>query len=350
MTKTRILLADDHDIVRSGIRNALRDLPYLEFVGEVGDGPSLAAMLAQQPVDCLLLDVTMPNFEPISAIRQIRAQYPDIKILIISAYDDDTYVQGLLSEGVNGYHLKDQPLNDLRLAVKRVLDGEKWISSRLLDKLVHYTNSPQIAPTLTNRQREILRHLQQGLDNQSIARKMNLSVKTIENHLTRLYRQLNVQSRLEAVNYVRQHPEILATSNPTPKKHIIIPPKNNPKQASILVVDDNSRYRHQLQRMVGKIRPDALIYEAETIKEAVAQAQHISPKLVLVDVVLGDEDGIHCTRRIKIVSPKSRIILISAYPDREFHRRGLEAGAIAFLDKKDLDTKALRQVVNDILA
>ena len=71
----------------------------------------------------------MPDFEPISAIRQIRALYPALKILVVSAYDDDVYVQGLLGAGVNGYHLKDQPLNDLKLAVQRVLDGERWISS-----------------------------------------------------------------------------------------------------------------------------------------------------------------------------------------------------------------------------
>ncbi len=350
MKMVRILLADDHALVRSGIRNALTELSNLEVIGEVGDGPSLFEALQRTQPDFLLIDVTMPEFEPIKAIRQIRGTYPQLKILVVSAYDDDVYVQGLLGAGVNGYHLKDQPLTDLKLAVQRVLANEKWVSSRLVNKLVNYSEPTNSAPTLTNRQQEILRLLLQGLDNQSIAREMSLSVKTIENHLTRLYRQLNVQSRLEAVNYMMQHPETLTSKGQSVPQ---IDPANNDllssEQIPILLVDDNTRYRRQLRRMVSKVCPQAKVHEADSIQTAAHLAEQIEPRLALIDVVLGDEDGIHCTRRIKATSPSSRIVLISAYPDREFHRRGLEAGAIALLDKKDLDTQALRQVINDIL-
>jgi len=137
MSKARVLLADDHAVVRAGIRNALNELPGLEIVGEVGDGPALLAALARTQPDCLLIDVTMPDFEPVATIGQIRERFSTMKILVVSAYDDDVYVQGLLGAGVDGYHLKDQPLDDLRLAVQRVLAGERWISSPLLDKLVH---------------------------------------------------------------------------------------------------------------------------------------------------------------------------------------------------------------------
>jgi DNA-binding NarL/FixJ family response regulator len=278
-----------------------------------------------------------------------------MKILVISAYDDDVYVQGLLGAGVHGYHLKDQPLSDLKLAVERILAGEKWVSSRLVAKLVSYTEptaSSSLSRSLTTRQRDILRLLQQGMDNQTIARKMNLSVKTVENHLTRLYRQLNVQSRLEAVNYATQHPDVLAmpgqvAAQETPAPAVSVAATK--EQVAILLVDDNARYRHQLRRMVGKVCPQAMIYEAENIDTAVSTAQQARPQLALVDVVLGDENGIHCTRRLKSVSPVSRIVLISAYPDREFHRSGVEAGAIAFLDKKDLDTAVLRQVIEDLV-
>ena len=348
MNKTRVLLADDHAIVCAGIRNALQELPDLEVVGEVADGPTLLAALAEMRPDCLLIDVTMPNFEPISAIHQIRAAYPALKILVVSAYDDLVYVQGLLSVGVDGYHLKDQSLRDLRLAVQRVLAGEKWITSRLVDKLISGASSGLTLP-LTPRQRDLLHLLHQGFDNQAIARRMGLSVKTVENHLTRLYRQLNVQSRLEAANYVNQHPEILALSGQqaAADSSSRLP---GPASISMLLVDDNLRYRSQLRRMVGKVCAQAMIYEAENIREATHLAQQIMPQLVLVDVVLGEEDGIHCTRRIKALSPLSRVVLISAYPDREFHRRGLEAGAVAFLDKKDLDAIALRQVIDDLIA
>ncbi|NMB88756.1 MAG: response regulator transcription factor [Chloroflexi bacterium] len=349
MEKQYIILADDHAVVRAGIRKVLEEIPSLEVVAEVGDGPALFETLDQVTADCVLIDITMPGFEPISAVYQIRAQYPDLRLLIVSAYDDDFYVKGLLKAGVNGYHLKDQPLSDLQLAIQRVMAGEIWLSKPLINKLVG-TSQPASAPSiLTTRQRDILRLLQEGLDNHGIAQEMGLSVKTVENHLTRLYKQLQVQSRLEAVNYLNQHPELLGVIG----QEIVqrSPVKGaQPKGVTILLVDDNSRYLNQLQHVIGKAYPQAILYEADSIVTAVHLAQRISPQLVLVDVVLGEEDGIRCARRIKAVSQQSRIIMISAYPDREFHRLSLEAGAVAFLDKKDLDAVTLREVIGDVIA
>jgi DNA-binding NarL/FixJ family response regulator len=350
MSKARVLLADDHAVVRAGIRNALQELPDLEIVSEVGDGPSLLTALDETHPDCLLIDVTMPEFEPVSEIRSIRARYPKLKVLVVSAYDDDVYVQGLLGVGVDGYHLKDQPLSDLRLAVERVLAGERWVSSPLIDKLLNYAEPCAPSSTLTTRQREILRLLQQGLDNQTIARQIGLSVKTVENHLTRVYRQLNVQSRLEAVRYVSEHPEVLGLPGQAAVGASDAPEFPAQEGITILLVDDNARYRCQLRRMTGRVCPAATIYEAENTGEAVHLAQNVGPQLVLVDVILGDEDGIGCARRIKASSPQTRVVLISAYPDREFHRLGLKAGAVAFLDKKDLDAATMRQMIGDTIA
>lgn len=348
-SKARVLLVDDHAVVRAGIADALADLPDIEIVGEVGEGAAIYPAIEKLQPDCLLLDVAMPNFDPIAAIKQIRARYPNLKILIVSAHDDDVYVQGLLGAGVDGYHLKDQSLSDLRLAVQHVLAGGRWLSSPLVKKLVQYRETaPTATPNLTSRQRELLRCLQQGLDNQTIAQQMGLSVKTIENHLTRLYRQINVQSRLEAVSYISRHTEVLGLSEAA------LTPAPMPHEAStqtpivILLVDDNARYRNQLRRMINHVAAHAVIHEAATIREAVRIFAETAPHLALVDVVLGDEDGIRCVRQLKAFSPTARIVLISAYPDREFHRSGLEAGAVAFLDKKDLDAAALRQVIADI--
>lgn len=349
MNTIRIVLADDHAVVRAGIANALRELAHLEIVTELGDGSVLLETLERDQPDMLVTDVTMPNFEPISAIRQIRARFPLLKILIVSAYDDDIYVQGLLSAGVDGYHLKDQPLRDLRLAVQRVLAGERWICAPLVDKLVRTREVPVTTVTpLTARQHDLLQCLSEGLDNQAIARRTGLSVKTIENHLTRLYRQLNVQSRIGAVHYVAQHPGILS-SLPTTTTATSATPRHSSSQPAILIVDDNLRYRTQMRRMVGKSCPQAQIYEAENIQLALHLIEHQHPQLAFVDVVIGDENGIDCTRQIKAIFPTTRIILISAYPDREFHRLGIAAGAVAFLDKKDLNAAALREVIEDLI-
>jgi DNA-binding NarL/FixJ family response regulator len=346
MATVRVLLADDHAVVRSGIRNALEDLPDLQVVGEVGDGPSLGPALARLQPDLLVIDVTMPHFEPVGMIRDVRLRYPALKILVVTAYDDDAYVQGLLGVGVNGYHLKDQPLSDLRLAVQRVLAGERWISSNLIGKLLSYSEFLSPSTQLTDRQRDILRLLSQGHDNQALARETGLSVKTIENHLTRIYRQLNVQSRLEAVRYVAEHPEILSQSTAAVSVADLLPRSD----LATLLVDDNARYRNQLRRMLGRAYPAAVIYEAGNTGEAIHYMEEVRPKLVLVDVILGEEDGIQCARRIKATWPHSRVILITAYPDREFRRLGIEAGASALVDKKDLDAAGLRHMIDDVLA
>ncbi|MCB0210416.1 MAG: response regulator [Anaerolineae bacterium] len=350
MKKTRVLLADDHAVVRAGICNALLGMPEIEVVGQVGDGPSVIKALVDMRPDCLLIDVTMPDFEPIKTIRQIRHDYPQMKIVVISAYDNDYYVQGLLRVGVNGYYLKDQPLGDLRLTVQRVLAGERWVSSRLLDRLVGQPKTAAPPMPLTTRQRDILRLLQQGLDNQSIAQKMGLSVKTIENHLTRIYRQLKVQNRLEAVNYILHHPEILGLSGEAAAEiDTADTASSTTKAINILVVDDNASYRHQLQRMVGKVCPRAKIYEAENIIETVHLVKQIEPELIFMDVVLGEENGIHCTQRVKTIAPLIKVILISAYPDQGFRRMGTAAGATAFLDKQDLNTTALQHIIDDVM-
>jgi DNA-binding NarL/FixJ family response regulator len=348
MIPTRVLLADDHALVRAGIRNALEGQAHLEIVGEVGDGPGVNQALAALRPDLLLIDVTMPHFEPIAAIGRICRHYPDMLILVVSAYDDDVYVQGLLQAGVNGYHLKDQPLSDLLLAVERVLAGKRWISSPLVDKLLQpATGMAAHAPRLSSRQLDILHLLAKGLDNRAIAAQLGLSVKTVETHLTRLYRQLNVQSRLEAANYIHEHPALLTPLRGNlPEYPVEIPATN---QTVILVVDDNRRYRQQLRRMVERICPQAVLYEAAGTDDALRLARQFTPDIAFVDVVLGDEDGIRCTRRIRAQSHQLRVILMSAYPDREFHRLGLEAGASAFVDKKDLDTAALYQILMDTI-
>ena len=345
-----MLLADDHAVVRAGIAKALGELEGVEIVGEVGDGPTLFDALARLHPDLLLMDVAMPDFSPVADAKRIRDIYPTLKILAVSAYDDDAYVVGLLDAGVDGYHLKDQPLCDLRLAVQRVMTGERWVSSPLVSKLINPKTHARPLSHLTPRQHELLRMLQQGLDNAAIARAMNLSIKTVENHLTRLYRQLGVNSRLEAMAYVVSHLDTLAVSGAA-ATHSDRASSERDATLRVLVVDDNARYRSQLRRMIGKAWGQSLIYEADGTKQALRVAEQHAIQLALVDVVLGHdtENGIQCARRLRMLDPQVRVVLISAYPDREFHRQGLEAGAIAFLDKKDLDVAALRQVIEDVI-
>jgi DNA-binding NarL/FixJ family response regulator len=348
MEANRVLLADDHAVVRSGIRNAIEKIPSILVIGEAEDGPTLMAALELYAPDILLIDVTMPDFEPIMAIHQIRVLYPEMKILVISAYDDDVYVQGLLGAGVHGYHLKDQPLQDLNLAIDRIINGERWISSPLIDKLVSNPQSQSGIPTLTSRQRDILRLLHKGWHNQRIAFELGLSTKTIENHLTRIYRSLNVQSRLETVNYLNQNPQILFHGEPAK----FIPLKQEtPTYAfgDVLLVDDNLKFRYQLNRTIKNLYPKLSVHEVGSIEEAIAAVESTVYELFFVDVILGEQNGIAFVKHLKKILPKSRIILISAYPDKEFHRQGLAAGATAFIDKKMLDKETIKQILEDTI-
>jgi DNA-binding NarL/FixJ family response regulator len=348
MKKQRVLLADDHAVVRAGIRNAIDNISSVVVQGEAEDGPTLMNALRSIKPDILLIDVTMPDFEPISAIHQIRSTYPKMKILVISAYDDDVYVQGLLGAGVDGYHLKDQPLQDLSLAIERILSGERWISSPLIDKLIIPPSRENANPMLTSRQREILTLLQKGWHNQKIALELGLSTKTIENHLTRIYRTLNVQSRLEAVNCINQNPHILTAA--------LAGISDQPKYQSstntfgdILLVDDNPKFRHQLHRIINSLFTHLNVQEVGNVEDAIQAVKNTAFHLVFVDVVLGEQNGIACVKHIKKSLPNSRIILISAYPDKEFHRQGLAAGATVFIDKKMLDKETIQQIIEDTI-
>ena len=348
VTPVRIVLADDHALVRAGIARALAGMPGYEIIAEASDGPSVDEALARSEPDLLLIDVAMPAFEPLAAIQGIREDYPDMKILVISAHDDNVYVRGLLSAGVDGYHLKDESLSELQLAVERVMGGQKWVTGRLLDRLASAPETPAAnGSELSTRKREIISLLQAGFDNQTIAHRIGLSVKTVEKHLTAIYRHLGVQSRLELVSYVSQHPEVFGAE--TQRLEPVSPDDRSVvRPISIMLVDDNLRYRHRLRKILDRIRPGATVDEAGSVEQTVELLDRISPDLAVVDVVLGDEDGIECTRQIKARSPDTRVVLISAYRDRAFRDQGLEAGAVALLDKKDLDVASLRLVIDDL--
>ena len=133
---------------------------------------------------------------------------------------------------------------------------------------------------------------------------------------------------------------------PGPSSEIVAAESSPP---GILIVDDSTRYRTQMRRMVGKSCPWAVVYEAADIQEALRRVVDSHPHLIFVDVVLGDESGIDCTRQIKALAPATRIVLISAYPDHEFRRAGAQVGAVIFLDKKDLNTATLTNVIADLL-
>ncbi|WP_228845498.1 response regulator [Phototrophicus methaneseepsis] len=342
-----MLIADDHETARIGIRKALMTIEDVEQVVDARNGDELIEALEHERFDFLILDVSMPHFDPLITVQSIRDQYPSMFILIVSAFDDDVYVQGLLNAGVHGYHLKDQPLSDVTQAIARILSGETWVSGPLVNKLLRSTNRRSIE--LSPRQVDIARGLSNSLSNKEIAEELSLSIKTVENHLTRLYRQLNVNSRLEAMAYIHENSQLLGQRGQSIYKKTSSSMPLASGEVSIIVADDNQRYRRELCGIVGRNSPGATIYEAGSWRELYPLVEQVHPRLIFMDIVLGDEDGISHTRKIKQKLHDVKIVLITAYPDREFHRLGIESGALAMIDKKDLDTPTIRQILLDVI-
>ncbi len=201
----RVLLADDHAVVRKGIREFLEEDGEVVVVAEASDGSEAVRLAGEHRPAVAVLDVQMPGLNGIEATRQIKAAYPDVRVLILTAYDEDPYVFALLRAGADGYILKNADPDDLVRAVKAVASGGKVLAPDIAAKVVAQMASgkpaaaaEQIEP-LTERERDVLRLASQGLTNKAIAAALGLSDRTVQGHLANIYGKLAVTSRTEAV-------------------------------------------------------------------------------------------------------------------------------------------------------
>lgn len=201
----RVLLADDHAVVRKGIREFLEEDGGVAVVAEAADGAEAVRLADELRPAVAVLDVQMPGVNGIEATRQIKAAHPEIRVLILTAYDEDPYVFALLRAGADGYILKNADPDDLVAAVKTVAAGGKVLAPDVAAKVIAQvtTGKPaaaagQVEP-LTERELEVLRLAAQGLTNKAIAAELGLSDRTVQGHLANIYGKLAVASRTEAV-------------------------------------------------------------------------------------------------------------------------------------------------------
>jgi len=192
----RILLADDHALLRAGIRALLEDLPGVAVVAEAADGREALALVEAHRPDLLLADIAMPGLGGLEVTARVAEDYPEIGVVILSMYRDGEYVRKAVKAGARGYLLKDSAIPELELAIRAVARGETYLSPPVSTQVVadyrRLAYETALEGPLTPRQREILRLIAEGKTTKSIARSLNISVKTVETHRTQLMDRLDI--------------------------------------------------------------------------------------------------------------------------------------------------------------
>lgn len=201
----QVILADDHPLIRSGLRSRLQEEPGIAIVGEASHGDMAMRQCQDLQPDVLVLDLNMPGPPATSIVSYVHVRCPEMRILILTAYDDDAYVRGLVSAGISGYVLKDEAPDALVDAVKSVANGGTWFSRAVVAKLVKQPDQIRSGPHLTPREQELLDLLGRGWDNWRLANELHLSEQTVRNYLSRLYSKLGVQTRAAAIVWARDH-------------------------------------------------------------------------------------------------------------------------------------------------
>ncbi|MBM3469319.1 MAG: response regulator transcription factor [Armatimonadetes bacterium] len=204
----RLIVADDHAIVREGIKRLLQAEPDIEVVGEAGDGVAAVEMAQDLKPDVVCLDVSMPRMNGVEATRRIRASLPDVGVVVLTMHEDEDYVFELVKAGASGYVLKRASARDLVDAVHAVAGGHTFLHPMIARRLVsdHETSSSRDEERrrfdgLTEREREVVRLIADGLTNKEIAERLHISVKTVETHRTHIMEKLDLHDRAHLVRY-----------------------------------------------------------------------------------------------------------------------------------------------------
>ncbi len=210
--RIRLLLADDHAVVRAGTRELLERKADLHIVGEASDGEEAVRLTHELKPDVVVMDVRMPKMSGVEATRRIKAECPDVRVLVLTAHDDDEYVFALLQAGANGYEMKTVEIEALVKAIRLVAGGQSSLSPSVAGKVVaQFTsgkslpdmlnNSPGSYDGLTERELGILKLVGKGLSNKQIGKDIFISDRTVQAHLSNIFSKLGVSSRTEAVMY-----------------------------------------------------------------------------------------------------------------------------------------------------
>jgi DNA-binding NarL/FixJ family response regulator len=200
MATIRVVLADDHPLAREGVRNLLEKAVGIQVIGEAGDGDETLRLVEELAPDVLVLDMEMPNLKGVEVARQLQAAGSSVRVLALSAYDDQEYIKGLLASGAAGYLTKGELPETIVEAVRGVARGEQgWVSRQIAAQMATWTQEGVAGETaLTDREMQVLRLVVEGKTNQEIGLALEISEKTVEKHLDSIFTKLSVSSRVEA--------------------------------------------------------------------------------------------------------------------------------------------------------
>ena len=202
----RVMLVDDHNVVRSGLATFLRAYEDLELVGQAKNGSEAVNLCLQKKPDVILMDLMMPEMDGIAATQAILAECPDIKIIAMTSFEEEELVQGVLAAGAISYLIKNVTSNELAKAIRDAVSGKSTLSPEAARVLVQATRpTKQPSFDLTEREREVLDLVVQGNSNQQIAEALVISVATVKAHISSILSKLQVSSRAEAIAYAIKH-------------------------------------------------------------------------------------------------------------------------------------------------
>ncbi|MCU0490458.1 MAG: response regulator transcription factor [Chloroflexaceae bacterium] len=202
MNAIRVLIVDDHAIVRQGLRTIMQVLPGLAYAGEAANGHEALAQARTLRPDLVLMDLVMPELDGVAAIAAIKAEQPDLPIIALTTFAEHEHVLGAVQAGANGYLLKDIDMHELARAIQHVYRGQPYLHPEATRLLLQATANPEPqGERLTGREQEVLTHVASGLTNRQIAEALHISEKTVSVHISNLLGKLGLTSRTQAALY-----------------------------------------------------------------------------------------------------------------------------------------------------
>lgn len=215
----KVMIVDDQEIVREGLKMVISLHEEIDVIGEAANGQELLTLLNSKTPEVILMDIRMPFMNGIEATRAVKAKYPNIKIVILTTFDEDEYIFDVLKNGADGYVLKDSGSKEIISAVKAAFNGEVLLNPKITSKVIKALNSSDtivnrrnkasednsLLNSLTQREREVTEHIMNGKTNKAIAEAMFVTEGTVKNYVSKILEKLQVSSRAELILYLQKH-------------------------------------------------------------------------------------------------------------------------------------------------